>query len=186
VKQEAVEEVEMKDATEESKEGKGDVDMKNDEASGSTKRRPAEPASEKLSNFSRVTPAQLSYIRFAPEGRFQPVRAVSSFTTGKSSAQKSERYAGGGGIVMLLDQTPEAPVEFVEPFNNAGVTAPPTEATAPSSTTVREADPPPPFEVSSHHCASIPMTLIFHLPSILSIMIPELVLMKNIDHNKIS
>jgi 26S proteasome regulatory subunit N2 len=128
-------EAEMKDATDDTK--KTDIEMKDEGTT--TKRRTPEPTSEKLSNFSRVTPAQLSYIRFPLDGRFHPVRAVTSFPVGKPSSSKSERYAGGGGIVILVDRTPGAPNEWVQPFaSQDAAPAPATDAP--------EADPPPAFE----------------------------------------
>lgn len=95
-------------------------------------RRKDEPAFEKLSNFSRVTPQQLSYISFPDDGRYQPVRPVSNRTApirsgkGKSSSGKqslssgagfvatAERYGGGGGILLLIDQQPQEPVDLME------------------------------------------------------------------------
>jgi 26S proteasome regulatory subunit RPN2 C-terminal domain len=80
-------------------EGDADVDMKTDEASprdgdvspitqsvsnlpeeskpSTSKPKKTEPLFEQRPNFSRVTPAQLAYISFLPDGRYQPVRAVS-------------------------------------------------------------------------------------------------------------
>jgi len=93
--------------------------------------------SEKLPNFSRVTHAQLAVISFPSEGRYQPVRAVSSKTsvTANSSGKSpisalglaSQNYAGGGGILILSDLQPDEEAEFVE-FETEAVAPPPTNA----------------------------------------------------------
>lgn len=106
-----------------------------------------EPSSEKLSNLSRVTPAQLSYIVFPPESRFQPVRpvVVSPAPTGKSQKKGAvQRSVGGGGILMLLDKTPGEPIEWIEPASGVLRNIPVVQADAMEA--VAEADPPPPFE----------------------------------------
>lgn len=161
---------------------KGEGDGERDGKPAETKKRKSEPASERLPNFSRVTPAQLAHIVFPPEGRFQPVRPVSTRSP-KSSKGKapltaspaktptaaalgvtSERYAGGGGILILIDQAPEEPVEFIE----EEVPAPPAPPAEPTATAAGvpvgadsqpagphisldenapEADPPASFEV---------------------------------------
>ncbi|KAJ6519720.1 armadillo-type protein [Mycena sanguinolenta] len=138
------------DKTDEKKESDGDVEMKVDEESGkdagdispingsisnlaedgkpsakATKK--AEPAFEMRTNLSRVTPAQLAYITFPREGRFQPVRAVSAKPAplrkagtagGKVSPSPaglvSEKYAGGGCILILSDLRPEEEAEFID------------------------------------------------------------------------
>lgn len=83
----------------------------------------AEPSHELRPNFSRVTPAQLDYISFPPSGRYQPVRPVSSqligskgTTTAKASSKpgSAEKYAGGGGILLLRDLRPDEEAEFIE------------------------------------------------------------------------
>lgn len=146
-----------------------DVEMKAEEPSTSTKRK-AESNSEKIANFSRVTPVQLGYITFPMEGRYQPIRPVASnplATKGAKSTPSpvkrslaSERYAGGGGILILVDgrEGEEAELIDLEPpamaageipmqngFANAAVDQlhPGLDASAP------EADPPEPFEVRS-------------------------------------
>jgi 26S proteasome regulatory subunit N2 len=123
-----------------------------------------EPGWESLPNFSRVTPAQFQHVVFPANSRYQPVRPVSARepTTkagkGVSGAQKSsypEKYAGGGGILMLVDERPGESQEFIE------LSAVPTPApeTVPSDNTSTarnialdpngaEADLPAPFEVS--------------------------------------
>ncbi|KAF4623012.1 hypothetical protein D9613_001708 [Agrocybe pediades] len=115
-----------------------------DENKASTsKAKKAEPSFELRPNFSRVTPAQLGYITFPSDARYQPVRAVSSKTslskTGKAVAASSsptsaagvgsERYAGGGGILILTDLRPNEEAEFIE-FETAAPPAPPAAAAA--------------------------------------------------------
>ncbi|KAH7883493.1 26S proteasome regulatory complex non-ATPase subcomplex Rpn2 Psmd1 subunit [Phlebopus sp. FC_14] len=128
--------------TEDRAEGKrdGDIEMKTEGAEdmqGSDEsktpasgKRKMEPSSEKISNFSRVVPVQLGYISFPPEGRYQPVRPVSlnvapakgtkgsSTPVGKkipgSLGLVSERYAGGGGILVLEDLKPDEEADFID------------------------------------------------------------------------
>lgn len=136
-------------------------------AEGTTKSRRSEPSSEKLSNFARVTPAQLAYITFLPEGRFQPVRVVSTSPppatktskTPASVALAAERCAGGGGILIMADTRPDEETDYVE-FETQAVVLPagaPAVQTPPLTTPGRhialdesapEADPPESFEVS--------------------------------------
>ena len=109
-----------------------DVEMKTDEQPEEGKpvsKKKAEPGFENRPNFSRVTPAQLPYISFPSDGRYQPVRAVSSKSslskTGKAVASASqlasvplglgsEKYGGGGGILILTDLRASEPAEFIE------------------------------------------------------------------------
>ncbi|THV07679.1 26S proteasome regulatory complex, non-ATPase subcomplex, Rpn2/Psmd1 subunit [Dendrothele bispora CBS 962.96] len=114
-----------------------DVDMKDAPAKPSTpKSGRKEPSSETLQNFTRVTPAQLAYISFPSNGRYQPVRGVTAKSTtaraGKaplSSKQHEEKYASGGGILILVDSRPEEESEFIEFETAAEFTAPAPEAT---------------------------------------------------------
>jgi 26S proteasome regulatory subunit N2 len=94
--------------------------------------RKSEPSFEKLPNFSRVVPAQLAHITFPADGRYQPVRAVSTTTPSSVKSGKaavlpagsksptaalglsSEKYAGGGGILILVDVSPDQEAEFIE------------------------------------------------------------------------
>jgi len=131
-------------------------------ASSPTKKsKPTEPSFEVLPNFSRVTPSQLAHITFPPDGRYQPVRPVATTRqksgSGKAASGKlsAERYAGGGGILLLIDQRPGETVELMEfaveersiPVEQQG------EGTGAASTgmlvddNAPEADPPEPFEV---------------------------------------
>jgi 26S proteasome regulatory subunit N2 len=136
------------------------------EAKGPTKRK--EPNWESLTNFSRVTPAQFQCIIFSPSSRYQPVRPVSAreptIKTGKGATKTvhPDKYIGGGGILLLVDERPGEPEEYIE----LGTVPPPTSQAAPtisaSITTTEvlhrnisldpnapEADVPAPFEVSS-------------------------------------
>ncbi|KAF5385252.1 hypothetical protein D9615_001452 [Tricholomella constricta] len=125
-------------------EGEGDVEMKEEpsspkdgdgspitrsmsnlaEASSSKSTKKSEPMFELRPNFSRVTPAQVAHISFPSESRYQPVRPVSAYVSageGKASNPSassvgiaSEKYAGGGGILILADLRPEEDGEFIE------------------------------------------------------------------------
>ena len=101
---------------------------------------------EKVSNLSRVVPAQLAYITFPLESRYQPVRVVSArpppsentTKTASSVALAVERYAGGGGILILplADTRPDEEPDYVE-FETAPVApaAAPPAAQNPTPTT---------------------------------------------------
>jgi len=109
--------------------------------------RKSEPSFEKLPNFSRVMPAQLAHVTFPADGRYQPVRAVStrapsSIKNGKATVApagsksatsaislSSEKYAGGGGILILVDETPYQEAEFIE-FSAPAATPAPSEVVA--------------------------------------------------------
>ncbi|KAI6153672.1 26S proteasome regulatory complex non-ATPase subcomplex Rpn2 Psmd1 subunit [Pisolithus tinctorius] len=147
-----------------------DVEMKTEEVPSSSRRK-SEPASEKLANFSRVTPIQLGYVSFPSDGRYQPVRPVTSNTlipkgTKGASSQPtkkglvSERYAGGGGILILVDERPVEEAEFIELQPPAPPGGGPTGGAVPNGhadvadrqlhidlSSNTEADPPEPFEV---------------------------------------
>jgi 26S proteasome regulatory subunit N2 len=127
--------------------------------------RKKEATSERLQNFSRVTPQQLMYISFPLDSRYQPVRPVSMNSISrpkKSSAEPGETYTGVGGILVLLDERPEEPVDLIAPLEPPVVAPAPVAAqpTQPAQTTAArphialdedlpEAPPPAPFEVSS-------------------------------------
>lgn len=126
-----------------------------------------EPSFENLPNFSRVTPAQFQYVVFPPNSRYQPVRPVSARETvikagkGVAGAQKTsqpEKYAGGGGILLLVDEHPGEPEEFIElstvapppqvaPTNDAAAVAQ-TEPHIALDRNGGEAEVPGAFEVS--------------------------------------
>ncbi|KZV92476.1 26S proteasome regulatory complex, non-ATPase subcomplex, Rpn2/Psmd1 subunit [Exidia glandulosa HHB12029] len=134
-------------------------------------KRTVEPSSEKLSNFSRVTPTQFAYISFPPEGKFQPVRAISTVPPQRGAAASTKRggkgaalaavskTAGGGGILLLIDTKPQEAAEFIDltpPAPAPAAAAAPAEA-APAAASAGsyggmvdengpEADMPPAFE----------------------------------------
>ncbi|KAF8585578.1 26S proteasome regulatory complex, non-ATPase subcomplex, Rpn2/Psmd1 subunit [Ramaria rubella] len=98
-------------------------------APGASKRRQTmEPNSETLPNFSRVTPSQLAHIVFPNDGRYQPVRPIAIVPAARSSlppkagrlsssklaVSVSERYAGGGGIILLTDRRPDELVDLID------------------------------------------------------------------------
>lgn len=125
-----------------------------------------EASSEIKSNLTRVTPAQLPYVSFPPEGRYQPVRPVSSKPSPSASKGKVSvgSAAAGGGILLLVDKKPGDPGNFIslEPTPIPEAAAAQGQA-APSVGQGRhialddgpEADPPESFEVSFHN-ASLP------------------------------
>ncbi|KAK2461999.1 hypothetical protein APHAL10511_006462 [Amanita phalloides] len=140
-----------------------------DESKASTSRlvRKAELSYEIKPNFSRVTPAQLQFISFSGDGRYQPVRSVSSSLepqrSGKGFAYglPLTGYASGGGILILADLRPEEQAEFIElepPALAPAIVQPPAGANGhairarPSGPHIAldedapEADPPEPFE----------------------------------------
>ena len=100
----------------------------------SKKPREREPSLEKLSNLSRVTPAQLPVIVFPPDCRFQPVRSIAVKKTSKN-------VVAGGGILVLADKTPGEPIEWMAPSTNISRDAPTVV-----DTNMPEAEPPAPFE----------------------------------------
>ncbi|KAF9462163.1 armadillo-type protein [Collybia nuda] len=109
----------------------------------------AESTFELRPNFSRVTPAQLAHITFPGDGRYQPVRTVSTSssprperTVGPIVSGTSERYAGGGGILILIDLRPEEEDDFIE-FE------PPAEHT-PASSEVPNGHAVPSISTGSH------------------------------------
>ncbi|KAH9846819.1 26S proteasome regulatory complex non-ATPase subcomplex Rpn2/Psmd1 subunit [Lenzites betulinus] len=142
------------------------------EGTSSPKPRKSEPSSEKLKNFSRVVSAQLAYVSFPSDSRYQPVRVVSTRpppTASKpakspsAAALTAERYAGGGGILIMADTRPGEEVEYIEfetqaPPAAAGV-APAAQGPPPSAPgrhialdeSAPEADPPESFEYPFDH-----------------------------------
>jgi len=160
----------------------GDVEMKTDEPakhgdvspiSGSisnlvdTSKPPSrkkEASSERLQNFSRVTPQQLTYISFPTDSRYQPVRPVSTNSVSrskKSSTGPLDTYTGVGGILVLLDEQSDEPVDLIAPLEPSVIAPEPTttQPAQPAQTAAArphialdenspEAAPPAPFEVS--------------------------------------
>ncbi|KAI3622546.1 26s proteasome subunit rpn2a [Moniliophthora roreri] len=101
--------------------GDEDVDMKTEDTSNKTSssKSKKESSFENIPNFSRVTPAQLAYISFPSDGRYQPVRALTAATATSSRSTKDqkhpeEKFSGGGGILMLTDTRPDEPEEILE------------------------------------------------------------------------
>lgn len=171
VKAEPDADVEMK-AEEPSKNEDASPINRQDESKASTSRltRRAEPSFEIKPNFSRVTPAQLQFISFPSDGRYQPVRSVSSNVEsqrmGKGLAFGSplEGHVSGGGILILADLRPDQNaqlIEFEPPAPPQAITQPPAplganghairaQPTGPHialDENAPEADPPEPFEV---------------------------------------
>ncbi|EJD55629.1 26S proteasome regulatory complex, non-ATPase subcomplex, Rpn2/Psmd1 subunit [Auricularia subglabra TFB-10046 SS5] len=103
-----------------------------------------EPSSEKIANFTRVTPAQSAYISFPADAKYQPVRAITTVPyqrnkrAGKGAVvQAPSKYAGGGGILLLVDKKPDVAVEFID----LEPPAPPPAAAVPDAAPA--ADPAP-------------------------------------------
>lgn len=165
-----------------------------DENRPSSSKKKLEPTSEIKPNFSRITPAQLQYVSFPTDGRYQPVRTVTSIPSAKAGSRASanvaktlglgtDRFGGGGGILILTDSRPEEEAEFIE-LETPEIAPPPPEvtpagaaggATGPNialDESAPDAAPPEPFEVSrvlllrdERGCADV-----FGLNSILSTM----------------
>ena len=126
--------------------------------------RKKEASSERLQNFSRVTPQQLTYISFPSDSRYQPVRPVSTNSVSrsrKSSTGPLDTYTGVGGILVLLDEQSDEPVDLIAPLEPSVIAPEPTTAqpAQPAQTAAArphialdenspEAAPPAPFEVS--------------------------------------
>ena len=126
--------------------------------------RKKEASSERLQNFSRVTPQQLTYISFPSDSRYQPVRPVSTSSVSrpkKSSTGPLETYTGVGGILVLLDEQPDELVDLIAPLEPSVIAPEPTttQPVQPAQTPAArphialdedspEASPPAPFEVS--------------------------------------
>lgn len=138
---------------------------KADDATASTTpakpKRKVEPTSDRLSNLSRVTPAQLSYITFPTDARYVPVRPIFSSharasTAANPAVSATPSIGAGGGILMMRDREPEKEAEFLEMEVMKVVdteAAPAAAATAggagPAGEDLLEgpiADPPAPFE----------------------------------------
>ncbi|EGG01079.1 uncharacterized protein MELLADRAFT_50220 [Melampsora larici-populina 98AG31] len=96
-----------------------------------TKRRKEEASFDKLDNLSRVTPTQLSYISFPDQSRYVPVRPIVGSSSSKSlskvgtgsissvaqtvlSMAEFAASGAGGGILIVKDQQPDLPEEFLE------------------------------------------------------------------------
>lgn len=141
---------------------------RHDESKASTSRltRRAEPSYEIKLNFSRVTPAQLQFVSFSSDGRYQPVRSVSSNVESQRSKGHAfgSPHASGGGILILADLRPDQDAQFIEleppapaqaitqslaapSANGHAIHAVPTGPHIALDENAPEADPPEPFEV---------------------------------------
>ena len=130
-------------------------------ASTSKPGRKAEPSFEKLQNYSRVTPAQLAYVTFPAESRYQPVRPVSTKPPVRAKGAKNsvvtEGFVGVGGILIMIDQRPDEDTELISPLEPSVVASITTPQATSQETQSRpnialdesasEADPPESFEV---------------------------------------
>ena len=133
----------------------------------------SEPAFELRPNFSRVTPAQVAHVSFPVGSRYRPVRPVSANPNPVRIATEtvlgpsniaSERYAGGGGILILVDSRPDDEAEYLEfetptnlrtaeevttSQNTQGFVAPSSGPHISLDGDAPEAGPPEPFEVGT-------------------------------------
>lgn len=146
------------------------INSLSDENKPSSSKRKLEPTSEVKPNLSRVTPAQLQYISFPSDGRYQPVRTVTSIPSAKASKNSiaktlglgSDKFGGGGGILILTDSRPDEEAEFID-LETPEILPPPPEVTPAAATagatgvtgphisldeSSPDAAPPEPFEVS--------------------------------------
>jgi 26S proteasome regulatory subunit N2 len=107
----------------------------------------------------------LQYASFAPESRYQPVRIIATKTapvraTKAAKVVPPEKYAGGGGILILADTRPSEEEDFMEsvlePLASPSAAASGTASTGPAASARHialdevspEAEPPETFEVS--------------------------------------
>ncbi|PWN27463.1 26S proteasome regulatory complex, non-ATPase subcomplex, Rpn2/Psmd1 subunit [Jaminaea rosea] len=97
--------------------GKADADSEMKDASTDTpasaakkpRRKPAEPTSERLQNYSRVTPAQSKFVAFPSDSRYTPVRAVQGISTTKTNFHDDSANPVGvkGALGLLGNATPK-------------------------------------------------------------------------------
>jgi len=107
-----------KPATEKDKEAEKEKEAKEKEAKDKeAEEKKPEPAFELLQSPARVTPLQLKFISFEPDGRYQPVKRADNF-----------------GIVVLRDTRPSEPEELVSTAAVAAAAAPVAPAAPASST----------------------------------------------------
>ncbi|GAA99317.1 uncharacterized protein L969DRAFT_86556 [Mixia osmundae IAM 14324] len=137
------------------------VDSKKaEETTKEKKKKEVEPSSERIQNMSRVLPAQLPYIAFADDSRFEPVRSLvpsgsiskSTHVSAKSAHKKSALPAAsaaaavlaevallggalGGGIIVVSDKRPNEPCEFIDMTAGAPTTAVTEPAAVPAAPT---------------------------------------------------
>lgn len=91
----------------------GDSEMKDGEATSSTtapsaakKRRKPEPSSERLQNYSRVTPAQVKFIAFPSDCRYAPIRAAQGGSKAQANFQNTSTVAPKGQLSLLGTASP--------------------------------------------------------------------------------
>lgn len=89
----------------------GDTEMKDGDASATTattkRPRRKEPTSERLPNYSRVTPAQIKYVAFPPDSRYSPIRPVQGVAGGHgANFHNTSTVAPKGGLGLLGNATP--------------------------------------------------------------------------------
>jgi len=124
--------------------GEKEEKMETDEKEGEEVEKEAAPAkkepeasSETLANPCRVVLLQEKFIRFAPGGRYQPVKPGCS-----------------AGILVFKDTTPDVPAELVSAVTLSASAAPDVAAPAAPATAAADAEeeeplPPEPFEYSA-------------------------------------
>lgn len=129
------------------------------EASSSTpakpKRKP-EATTDRLSNLSRVTPAQLPFITFAPDARWTPVRPVNAAVAAPQPGL-APTIGAGGGILLMRDREPDKEAEWITIEVEKVLTLEDVDAAAAAAegqaevdfATAPIADPPAPFEFST-------------------------------------
>lgn len=101
--------VEEKMDVDEDKEKGTEAEKKDEEAEkkeGDSEKKKKEKVGYEVSNLSRVLPAQLKYISFPEDGRYEPVKKPT------------------GGVLLLHDRRPEEPVTLMEVKSRKTVTQP--------------------------------------------------------------
>jgi hypothetical protein len=92
------------------------------------KKKKREETFEVLENMTRVLPAQLPYLVFKEDCRYQPVKKGGSF----------------GGIVCLIDKSPSEPRELIVPsIPAAATTTGGTDGAVPNTSPVAQQPAPP-------------------------------------------
>lgn len=86
-----------------------DADMKDATAAQQQvkrSRRKVEPTSERLQNYSRVTPAQSKYIAFSADCRYSPIRAVQGISAATMIFHEAPAHGPRGALGLLGNATP--------------------------------------------------------------------------------
>nr|ODN99779.1 26S proteasome regulatory subunit N2 [Cryptococcus depauperatus CBS 7855] len=104
-KAEAGEGMDADDKVEDIKEDKKEIALR--------KGKPTEPSSFIISNMSRVTPAQISHVRFPASSRYTPVRPL-DHSISQTGVSIKTGLSASGSIVVLRDETPEEEGEYIE------------------------------------------------------------------------